>query len=67
MYLEHFKLNELPFSLTPNTHFYCDLPTHQEALNVLLLGLKRKPGAGLIGFCFLAEVSMEGKSDSSNW
>lgn len=44
MYLEHFKLNELPFSLTPNTNFYCDLPTHQEALNVLMLGLKRGEG-----------------------
>lgn len=44
MYLEHFKLNELPFSLTPNTNFYCDLPNHQEALNVLLLGLKQGEG-----------------------
>lgn len=44
MYLDHFKFNELPFSLTPNTNFYCDLPTHQEALNVLLLGLKQGEG-----------------------
>ncbi len=44
MYLNHFKLNELPFSLTPNTNFYCDLPTYQEALNVLLLGLKQGEG-----------------------
>lgn len=44
MYLEHFKLKELPFSLTPNTNFYCDLPTHQEALNVLTLGLQRGEG-----------------------
>ncbi|MDP3704846.1 MAG: AAA family ATPase [Legionellaceae bacterium] len=44
MYLEHFKLKEFPFSLTPNTNFYCDLPTHQEALNVLLLGLKQGEG-----------------------
>lgn len=44
MYLEHFKLSELPFSLTPNTNFYCDLPTHQEALNVLLLGLQQGEG-----------------------
>jgi MSHA biogenesis protein MshM len=44
MYLEHFNLNEFPFSLTPNTNFYCDLPTHQEALNVLMLGLKRGEG-----------------------
>ena len=44
MYLEHFKFNELPFSLTPNTHFYCDLPTHQHALNVLRLGLEQGEG-----------------------
>lgn len=40
MYLEHFKLNELPFSLTPNPSFYCDLPTHKEALDTLLSGLQ---------------------------
>lgn len=44
MYLEHFKLNEAPFALTPNTNFYCDLPTYQEALNVLVLGLKQGEG-----------------------
>ncbi|MDX2345596.1 MAG: AAA family ATPase [Legionella sp.] len=44
MYLEHFKLKELPFSLTPNTNFYCDLPSYQAALNVLLLGLKQGEG-----------------------
>lgn len=44
MYLEHFKLNKPPFSLTPNTEFYCELPPHQEALNVLLLSLKHGEG-----------------------
>ncbi|AHE68379.1 pilus MSHA type biogenesis protein [Legionella oakridgensis ATCC 33761 = DSM 21215] len=44
MYLEHFKLNRQPFSLTPNTEFYCELPTHQEALNVLLLSLQQGEG-----------------------
>jgi len=44
MYLEHFKLNEPPFSLTPNTNFYCDLPTHQETLNALLSGLQQGDG-----------------------
>lgn len=39
MYLEHFKLKCAPFSLTPNTSFYCELPTHKEALNVLRLCL----------------------------
>lgn len=44
MYLEHFKLTKPPFSLTPNTEFYCELPTHQEALNVLLLSLEHGEG-----------------------
>lgn len=44
MYLEHFKLNQAPFSLTPNTDFYCELPTHQDALAVLTLSLKEGEG-----------------------
>ena len=44
MYLEHFKLKKQPFSLTPNTEFYCELPAHQEALDVLLLCLKEGEG-----------------------
>ncbi len=39
MYLEHFKLRQFPFVLTPNTQYFCDLPTYQAALNVLLLSL----------------------------
>lgn len=39
MYLAHFSLHKPPFGLTPNTRFYCGLPTHQEALNVLLVAL----------------------------
>ena len=35
MYLYHFGINELPFSLTPNTHFYFGLPSHDEAMQVL--------------------------------
>ena len=44
MYLEHFKLNKAPFTLTPNTYFFCELPTHQEALTVLLLSLGQGEG-----------------------
>lgn len=44
MYLEHFKLNKAPFTLTPNTEFFCELPTHQEALNVLMLSLAQGEG-----------------------
>ena len=39
MYLQHFGLVEYPFGLTPNTQFFCPLPRHQEALNVLLVAL----------------------------
>jgi MSHA biogenesis protein MshM len=44
MYLQHFKFNQPPFTLTPNTEFFCELPTHQEALNVLLLSLAQGEG-----------------------
>ena len=44
MYLEHFKLTQLPFGLTPDTHFFCKLPTYQEALNVLLIALHSGEG-----------------------
>ncbi|WP_115720059.1 ExeA family protein [Gallaecimonas mangrovi] len=39
MYLQHFGLKEKPFGLTPSTAFYCDLPMHGEALDVLKLAL----------------------------
>ena len=44
MYLQHFGLNQLPFNLTPDTEFFCDLPTHREALNVLLIALNSGEG-----------------------
>ncbi|MBL7480962.1 ExeA family protein [Legionella bononiensis] len=44
MYLEHFRLTKAPFTLTPNTEFFCELPSHQEALNVLLLSLSQGEG-----------------------
>lgn len=44
MYLQHFKLTKQPFSLTPNTGFYCELPGHQEALALLLLSLAQGEG-----------------------
>jgi MSHA biogenesis protein MshM len=44
MYLEHFKLTKPPFSLTPNTEFYCEIAAQQEALNVLLFGLDQGEG-----------------------
>lgn len=44
MYLEHFKLEKFPFDLVPNTEFYYNLPEHQKALNVILIGLKNGEG-----------------------
>ena len=44
MYLEHFGLQALPFGITPDTGFYFDSPSHQEALNILLLALRNGEG-----------------------
>lgn len=43
-YLNHFQLKEMPFSLTPNTAFCFAHQSHQEALNVLLIGIHNKEG-----------------------
>lgn len=39
MYVEHFGLRELPFTLTPNTRFYLNLASHQDAFNLMLVAL----------------------------
>ena len=44
MYLYHFGMRELPFTIAPNTSFYCYLQTHEEALQVLLTSLKTGEG-----------------------
>lgn len=44
MYLSHFGLTELPFSLTPNTQFYCALAPHNEAMDVLITALNMGEG-----------------------
>lgn len=44
MYLDHFKLKDLPFGLTPNLDFFCSLKGHQEALNVILFSLNSGEG-----------------------
>lgn len=49
MYLYHFGLRELPFTLTPNTQFYLGLESHNEALAVLTTALKS--GEGFIKVC----------------
>lgn len=44
MYLYHFGLSELPFSLTPNTQFYVDLNSHRQASEVLRTALQMGEG-----------------------
>src|SRR5210317_391987 len=44
MYLQHFQLKEPPFTLTPDTDFFFNHGSHQEALNVLLVALKSGEG-----------------------
>ena len=44
MYLEHFGLREAPFTLTPDTEFFFNHGSHQEALNVLLVALRAGEG-----------------------
>jgi MSHA biogenesis protein MshM len=44
MYKTHFGLNNQPFGLTPDTQFFCELPSHLEALNVLLIALHNGEG-----------------------
>jgi len=44
MYLYHFGLGELPFTLTPNTTFYLPLAPHDEALAVLSTALQTGEG-----------------------
>lgn len=44
MYKTHFGLNTQPFGLTPDTQFFYELPSHIEALNVLLIALHNGEG-----------------------
>ena len=44
MYLKFFGMRESPFSLTPDTAFYYNNPSHQEALNTLLVALQMGEG-----------------------
>ncbi|SFB77230.1 ExeA family protein [Pseudoalteromonas denitrificans] len=44
MYLSFFDLKEMPFSLTPNTQFFCALEPHNEAMQVLLTALQMGEG-----------------------
>ncbi len=44
MYLDHFGLKELPFTLTPDTSYFMNRAGYQDALNVLLVALRSGEG-----------------------
>lgn len=44
MYLQHFGLRELPFSLTPNTQFFLNLASYHKAYNMLMVSLANAEG-----------------------
>ncbi|MCL1068472.1 AAA family ATPase [Shewanella olleyana] len=44
MYQQHFGLNQLPFTLTPNTQFFFGLTPHVEALQVLQIAIENGEG-----------------------
>lgn len=44
MYQDFFQLVAMPFSLTPNPNFFCQLKGHQEALNTLQFCIKSGEG-----------------------
>ncbi|MEO5364962.1 MAG: AAA family ATPase [Magnetococcus sp. WYHC-3] len=46
MYLEYFKLRHWPFALTPDTHFFFNVPHVNEAMDTILHGLRL--GEGLL-------------------
>lgn len=44
MYQEYFGLRELPFTLTPDTYFFLNSETHEQALEMLRVALQNREG-----------------------
>ncbi len=44
MYLEHFGMQEMPFAITPDTSYFYNYGSYQDALNVLLVALRSGEG-----------------------
>lgn len=44
MYLQHYGLRELPFTLTPNTQFFINMASYHKAYNMLMVSLANKEG-----------------------
>ncbi len=49
MHLQHYSLSEPPFTLTPDTEFFFNDSSHQQALNVLLVALQSGKGFIKVG------------------
>ncbi len=48
VYLDHFQLHEMPFSLTPGTRFLHLTPGHRAALDHLLFGIRQRKGFSVL-------------------
>lgn len=44
MYLEHFGMNENPFSLTPNTEYFLNMASYHKAYNMLMVSIANREG-----------------------
>lgn len=44
MYLEHFALRELPFTLTPNTQYFVNMASYHKAYNLLMVSIDNHEG-----------------------
>ena len=44
MYLQYFKMTEMPFALLPDTSFFYESSSYKEALNVLLVAIRSGEG-----------------------
>lgn len=44
MYLQHFGIRELPFTLTPNTQFFLNMASYHKAYNMLMVSLANAEG-----------------------
>lgn len=44
MYNTHFNFTNAPFTLTPDTHFFCHLKPHDDALQTILISLRNNEG-----------------------
>ena len=44
MYLQHYGLKEMPFTITPDTEFFMNRAGYQDALNVMLVALRSGEG-----------------------